>query len=70
MLPVHLPRTVSLDRPLEGFSHFSVCKVRIAFFSRLDRYGSDQQHVVYNRLGYHWATSLLAFLTLAMLPFP
>lgn len=25
---------------------------------------------VYNNLGYHWATSLLAFLTLAMLPFP
>ncbi|KAJ5745657.1 hypothetical protein N7520_010839 [Penicillium odoratum] len=25
---------------------------------------------MYNNLGYHWATSLLAFLTLAMLPFP
>ncbi|KAJ5179913.1 hypothetical protein N7492_003123 [Penicillium capsulatum] len=25
---------------------------------------------VYNNLGYHWATSLLAFLTLAMVPFP
>ncbi|KAN0076102.1 Major facilitator superfamily domain containing protein [Elaphomyces granulatus] len=25
---------------------------------------------MYNRLGYQWATSLLAFLTLAMLPFP
>ncbi|OJJ32214.1 hypothetical protein ASPWEDRAFT_117312 [Aspergillus wentii DTO 134E9] len=25
---------------------------------------------MYNKLGYHWATSLLAFLTLAMLPFP
>ncbi|PYH80258.1 MFS general substrate transporter [Aspergillus uvarum CBS 121591] len=25
---------------------------------------------MYNRLGYHWATSLLAFLTLAMIPFP
>ncbi|KAL4754436.1 hypothetical protein BDW72DRAFT_166104 [Aspergillus terricola var. indicus] len=25
---------------------------------------------MYNRLGYHWATSLLAFLTLVMAPFP
>ncbi|PYI12327.1 MFS general substrate transporter [Aspergillus sclerotiicarbonarius CBS 121057] len=25
---------------------------------------------MYNRLGYHWATSLLAFLTLGMVPFP
>jgi hypothetical protein len=25
---------------------------------------------MYNRLGYPWASSLLAFLTLAMLPFP
>ena len=25
---------------------------------------------VYERLGYQWATSLLAFLTLAMAPFP
>ncbi|KAJ5779186.1 hypothetical protein N7457_006906 [Penicillium paradoxum] len=25
---------------------------------------------MYNRLGYHWATSLLAFLTLVMIPFP
>ncbi|KAJ5533270.1 hypothetical protein N7494_009822 [Penicillium frequentans] len=25
---------------------------------------------MYNNLGYHWATSLLAFLTLVMLPFP
>lgn len=25
---------------------------------------------VYNKLGYHWATSLLGFLTLVMLPFP
>ncbi|PTU20132.1 hypothetical protein P175DRAFT_0438908 [Aspergillus ochraceoroseus IBT 24754] len=25
---------------------------------------------MYNNLGYHWATSLLAFLTLAMVPFP
>ncbi|KAJ5934526.1 hypothetical protein N7466_004073 [Penicillium verhagenii] len=25
---------------------------------------------MYNKLGYHWATSLLAFLTLLMLPFP
>jgi hypothetical protein len=25
---------------------------------------------VYNNLGYHWATSLLAFLTLVMAPFP
>ena len=25
---------------------------------------------MYNRLGYQWASSLLAFLTLAMLPFP
>ena len=25
---------------------------------------------VYNNLGYHWATTLLAFLTLAMVPFP
>lgn len=27
-------------------------------------------YAVYNSLGYHWATSLLAFLTLAMIPFP
>ena len=25
---------------------------------------------MYERLGYQWASSLLAFLTLAMLPFP
>lgn len=25
---------------------------------------------MYNKLGYQWASSLLAFLTLAMLPFP
>jgi len=25
---------------------------------------------VYNRLGYHWASSLLAFLTVLMAPFP
>jgi hypothetical protein len=25
---------------------------------------------MYNRLGYQWATSLLAFLTVAMMPFP
>jgi len=25
---------------------------------------------VYNKLGYQWATSLLAFLTLVMTPFP
>ena len=70
MLPMHLPRTVSLDRLLEVFSHFLVYKVRIASFSRLSSYGSDLQNLVYNRLGYHWATSLLALLTLAMLPFP
>jgi hypothetical protein len=26
--------------------------------------------VVYKKLGFQWASSLLAFLTLAMLPFP
>lgn len=25
---------------------------------------------MYEKLGYHWATSLLAFLTVAMMPFP
>jgi hypothetical protein len=25
---------------------------------------------VYNKLGYQWATSLLAFLAVAMMPFP
>lgn len=25
---------------------------------------------MYNRLGYQWASSLLAFLTVAMMPFP
>lgn len=25
---------------------------------------------MYEKLGYHWASSLLAFLTLAMTPFP
>lgn len=25
---------------------------------------------MYNKLGYQWASSLLAFLTLAMMPFP
>jgi hypothetical protein len=27
-------------------------------------------NVVYNKLGFQWASSLLAFLTLAMMPFP
>lgn len=27
-------------------------------------------YAVYNNLGFHWATSLLAFLTLVMTPFP
>lgn len=27
-------------------------------------------YAVYHNLGYHWATSLLAFLTLVMTPFP
>jgi hypothetical protein len=32
--------------------------------------GVANDYAVYNNLGFHWATSLLAFLTLVMLPFP
>ena len=31
---------------------------------------TDTVSPVYNKLGYHWATTLLAFLTLVMSPFP
>ena len=31
---------------------------------------TDAGHLVYYRLGYNWATGLLAFLCLAMAPFP
>ncbi|KAJ0273798.1 hypothetical protein COL922a_000860 [Colletotrichum nupharicola] len=30
----------------------------------------DVQSQMYEKLGYEWATSLLAFLTVAMMPFP
>ncbi|KAL2207774.1 MFS general substrate transporter [Sarocladium strictum] len=40
--------------------------VRCAFAAAFPLFGNQ----MYNRLGYPWASSLLAFLTLAMLPFP
>jgi hypothetical protein len=33
-------------------------------------FSSSDTLAVYNKLGYHWATTLLAFLTLVMSPFP
>lgn len=40
--------------------------VRCAFAAAFPLFGLQ----IYNRLGYQWASSLLAFLTVAMLPFP
>ncbi|KAE8376632.1 major facilitator superfamily domain-containing protein [Aspergillus bertholletiae] len=39
---------------------------RCMFTAAFPLFGSQ----MYNKLGYHWATSLLAFLTVAMMPFP
>ncbi|KAL3465833.1 major facilitator superfamily domain-containing protein [Aspergillus heterothallicus] len=40
--------------------------VRCSFAAAFPMFGSQ----MYEKLGFHWATSLLAFLTLAMMPFP
>lgn len=40
------------------------------FFFFLNGQDDADMDAVYNNLNYHWATSLLGFLTLAMTPFP
>ena len=69
-LPVRWQRTVSLDPQLEVSSLYLEHKVSdhnrllgsLLFLTLLQS--------VYDKLGIQWASCLLAFLTLAMLPFP
>jgi hypothetical protein len=55
--------------PLFGDQSKSSHCCKIAFCSfRYRKFVNDD--AVYKKLGYQWATSLLAFLTIAMMPFP
>jgi hypothetical protein len=79
MLQVHFRQILLREVHLLGYFHCSVSKVSLTDLAIL----FVPAHViacistlltilsaVYNKLGYHWATTLLAFLTLVMAPFP
>ncbi|KAH9886327.1 hypothetical protein F4778DRAFT_475407 [Xylariomycetidae sp. FL2044] len=51
--------------PLIGSGFFG-CFTRCAFAAAFPLFGTQ----MYERLGYQWASTLLAFLTLIMAPFP
>lgn len=71
MPPARWPRTVLRDRRSPVSSHSLVLRVS----QNIKRQHCIVAHTfcpqpVYNRLGLQWASCVLAFLTLAMLPFP
>jgi hypothetical protein len=83
MLQVHFRQILLREVHLLGYSHCSVSKVSLYRPGNPFRSSSCDRLVtedistlltilsaVYNKLGYHWATTLLAFLTLVMAPFP
>lgn len=65
---VRWQRTVLQDLPLVVFPHCLALKVCLRSLNIKDILTNTEK--VYHRLGYHWATTLLALLTLVMAPFP
>ncbi len=69
MRQVHSLQTPLRVRLSPEHSHYLVSRVGFNP-QRIVRWLLVLTALVYNKLGYHWATSLLAFLTLIMAPFP
>lgn len=63
-------QTALQDRLWRASFHCSVPKVRHFLLCHYSGFELTASSPVYNGLGMQWASRLLAFLTLAMLPFP
>lgn len=55
---------------IRAYTYCMLHSVPRTLYFKLSQANANSFYVVYDRLGNQWATSLLAFLTLAMLPFP
>jgi hypothetical protein len=63
-------RSFEAALPLHSLSLVSKVSVSFRLEIKVNQVANMLLHTVYEALGYQWATSLLAFLTVAMLPFP